>query len=129
MKEKSRKLFRAWDVVIILFVILASVLALLSQINRGEDKLCCVIRVNGEIVYSAPLDSIEEEEHFVTDTQLPVTVVIGSDGVRVLSSACPDKLCEHTGIITKGGQSIVCLPAQVTVTLESDKNEVDAVVR
>lgn len=129
MKNKGRKLFSIWDVAIIIVVIAASVFALLSQFNKDENNLTCVVRVNGEIVHTVSLDNVKEQQHYVTDTELSVTVVISDESVRVQSADCPDKLCEHTGEITRSGQSIVCLPAKVTVTLESKNNEVDAVVR
>lgn len=33
-------------------------------------------------------------------------------------SGCPTQDCVHTGAISRAGQSIVCLPAQVVVHLE-----------
>ena len=40
------------------------------------------------------------------------------NGLRVSSSDCPTQDCVHTGAISRAGQSIVCLPAQVVVHLE-----------
>ena len=34
------------------------------------------------------------------------------------SSDCPTQDCVHTGAITRGGQSIVCLPARIVIQLE-----------
>ena len=44
----------------------------------------------------------------------------GEDGgaVSVTDSDCPTQDCVHTGAISRAGQSIVCLPAQVVVHLE-----------
>lgn len=127
MKNRHRKLFRVWDIAIIVVVIVASVFALLSQFNREQSNLVCVVRVNGEVVHTVVLNDVKGTDYYHTKTD--VVVCITSDGVSV-DSTCPDKLCEHTGTITKSGQSIVCLPAQTTVALEGgDNNEVDAVVR
>ena len=38
--------------------------------------------------------------------------------MAVTDSDCPTQDCVHTGVITRAGQSIVCLPAQVVVHLE-----------
>ena len=35
----------------------------------------------------------------------------------MVSSDCPTQDCVHTGTITRSGQSIVCLPARVSVVL------------
>lgn len=130
MKNRHRKLFSVWDIAIIIIVILASVFALLSQLNREDDShLACVVRVDGHVVHTVSLNEVTGTEYYHTDTDVKLTVAVTSAGVSV-KSTCPDKLCEHTGTITKGGQSIVCLPAHATVTLESSKlKKVDAVVR
>ena len=41
---------------------------------------------------------------------------------------CPDKLCVHQKAISKDGESIICLPNQVVVEIESsESSEYDAV--
>ena len=128
MNEEKRKLFSVFDILIILIVATASVFALLSQLNRPNDDLSCVIRVEGEVVHSVSLDKLSEETQYVVSGELPVTVVMNETSVYVSSASCPDKLCEHTGKIERAGQSIVCLPAKVSVTLESQNSDLDVVV-
>lgn len=130
MKNKQRKYFAVPDIFIILIAVVASVIALLSQLNSSDDALCCVIRVSGETVQTFELSRLNESVTLEIEGELPVTVYVTESSVKVQSSACPDKLCEHSGEITHSGQSIVCLPAKVSVTLESTakQNEFDAVV-
>ncbi len=127
MEKVKRKLFSPFDVVIILVAVIASAFALVSQLISEKDDLSCVIRASSEVVYRVELTD-HTDEVCVVDGEFPVDVVISDDGVYVRSASCPDKLCEHTGKISRSGQSIVCLPAKVTVTLESNNNEFDAVV-
>ena len=42
----------------------------------------------------------------------------GAGPAPVPDSDCPTQDCVHTGAISRAGQSIVCLPAQVVVHLE-----------
>lgn len=128
MNKKDRKLFSPFDVIIILFVIIASAFAIISQFNNERDNLECVIKVSGEVTHTISLDDVSGSEKISVDAALPVTVIVSSDGVYVESASCPDKLCEHTGKITRSGQSIVCLPAKVSVSLNGDLNSVDTVV-
>ncbi|MBQ8056932.1 MAG: NusG domain II-containing protein [Ruminococcus sp.] len=128
MKNRERKYFSVYDIFIILIAVAASVLALLSQINADSDALNCVIRVKGEIIECVELSTVNESLLIEVDGEFPVSVYITDYSVRVESASCPDKLCEHSGEITRSGQSIVCLPAKVSITLESTKNEFDAVV-
>lgn len=48
-------------------------------------------------------------------------IEIRDQGVRVTSSACPDKLCVHWGRINKPGEMLVCLPNRVVVTITSEE--------
>ena len=42
-----------------------------------------------------------------------------ADGtVNVVDSDCPGHDCQHTPPISRAGQSIVCLPAQIVISLE-----------
>lgn len=54
-------------------------------------------------------------------------VVIASGGVYVSECDCPDKVCVNTGKIIKAGESIVCVPAQISLTVIGDKGEYDIV--
>jgi len=52
-------------------------------------------------------------------------------GVLVARADCPTQDCVHTGLITRSGQSIVCLPARIIIRLEGGAAEgggVDAVL-
>ena len=47
-------------------------------------------------------------------------------GARVAASDCPTQDCVHTGVVTCGGQSIVCLPARIVVRMEGGAVPPDA---
>lgn len=97
--------------------------------SRDTDDLTCVVRHDSTVVYSVSLSEITKITEKTIDSQYPLTVVIEKDGVYIKDACCPDKLCEHTGEIHSANQSIVCLPAKVSVTLENGADsELDAVV-
>ena len=52
-------------------------------------------------------------------------------GARIIESPCPDKLCMHQGYISKSGQTVLCLPEKVLITVVSEgkDGEPDAVLR
>ena len=64
----------------------------------------------------SPLSDFTE----ATVTSRGYTLHIAAEGgaVSVTDSDCPTQDCVHTGAISRAGQSIVCLPAQVVVHLE-----------
>lgn len=127
MKKSERKLFSPLDIFVILLAVIMSV-ALLSQLNSNNEDLSCVIRVEGEVVNIVSLSKLSDETVYLVEGELPITVVMSNSSVYVKAAVCPDKLCEHTGEIKRAGQSIVCLPAKVSVTLESINTDLDAVV-
>ena len=45
------------------------------------------------------------------------TIEISGGSVRMIYADCPDKICMHTGRISKSGQSIVCAPNRVVVSI------------
>ena len=62
--------------------------------------------------------SLKENEKVVIENEYGKNVVIIKDGqVYVESADCPDKTCVKQGKIMKTGQSIVCLPHRLTVTI------------
>ena len=55
----------------------------------------------------------------------------GEAGVQVAWADCPTQDCVRTGLISRGGQSIICLPARIVIRLEGgvpDNGGVDAVL-
>ncbi len=57
-------------------------------------------------------------------------VLVENNTVRMYEANCPDKLCIHQGSLTSNISSIVCLPNEVVVYLETDiDSELDAVIK
>ena len=57
------------------------------------------------------------------------TVVVKNHAVSVSYADCPDKICKNHKSISKSGETIVCLPNKVTVTVEGGENEIDGVAK
>lgn len=60
-----------------------------------------------------------------------VIVNLDNKGAYIVSSPCRDKLCIHQGKITTPGQTIVCLPEKVLLTLTATGKDgaPDAIIR
>ncbi len=110
--------FNRYDAVAVLIVALLAVAAALwfylPKVN--SSGLTVVISVDGQQTERVRLDRFTQ----TTVSSGGYTLHIASDGesVWIASSDCPTQDCVHTGHIRRGGQSIVCLPAQVVVHLE-----------
>jgi len=53
------------------------------------------------------------------------TVEIKDGKVSVMYADCPDKICVNHRAISKSGESIICLPNKVVISIEGEKTEVD----
>ncbi len=57
-------------------------------------------------------------------------IEVKSGRVRMVESACPNRLCLQMGWVERPGQSVICLPNQVWLTIEGAPGEgPDAVTR
>ena len=126
-KKKSRN-----SVLLFLFFILIAIEAMMffwGQIR--ENGATAVVTVDGEERYRCSL--YIEKEIEIDDTN----ILVIKDGVAdMISADCPDQICVKHNPISKAGETIICLPNKVVVTIESlnreqktVRGEVDAIVK
>lgn len=103
--------------------------------------LTVVVEIDGEEADRFALTQIMTEARTYTNNGISLTVaasaIVEQDaqtakqsetlGVRVLESNCPTQDCVHTGQISKAGQSIVCLPARIVITLVGTNTDYDVI--
>lgn len=57
-------------------------------------------------------------------------LVIEDHKATIKEASCPDKICVHEKSISKTGETIVCLPNKMVVTvINSESNDLDAVTQ
>lgn len=120
--------FNRFDALVALIIaLLAVVAALWFYLPRSQSgQLTVVISVAGEETRRVPLSDFTETT--VTGGSYTLRVSTRDGGVAVTDSDCPTQDCVHTGVITRAGQSIVCLPAQVVVHLEGTASDAPDVI-
>ncbi len=95
---------------------------------KSGSSLNAVISVNGRELDSLSLR--EDLEELAVEGYRGTSYLQLSEGrIRMLDSACPDKLCVHTGWISRPGESIVCLPNRVVIEIRSGEEGPDVVNR
>ena len=68
----------------------------------------------------------QDEEILIKGTKGDNLLVIKNGKAWVEEAECPDKLCVHTGKISRNGETIVCLPNKIVVeVVNGEKNEID----
>ncbi len=119
-KRKTR-----YDLILIavcLFVSLA-LWAVVSLTKKPGETV--VVTVAGEEFGRYPLN---EEREVVIETEKGKNVLTIKDGYADITDAtCPDGLCERQRKIDESGETLVCLPNKVTVTVIGSEEGVDFV--
>ena len=117
------------DALVVLAVLLLGVAAA-WLVFGGENSgaLTATVKHRGQVVARVELSSLTEEKTVSIDGAYHLTVTLDRTGAAVTDSDCPGQDCLHTGRITRAGQSIVCLPEQVIVTLEGKAPSPDVVL-
>lgn len=120
-------------------IALAVVTALLFYLPKtgGGDQLTLVITVGGQEQSRTPVTQLPDGPvriegrggYTLTLSRSYSDLPFSPEwSVRVSDSDCPGQDCVHTGAISRAGQSIVCLPAQVVISIVSTSSDVDAVL-
>ena len=127
MKRSPELKPKIWDGFIVLLVLALAGGCAAATWGGSSQGLTAVVAIDGETVDRFPLDGSGEHAYKAGAYTLVVTET--EDGVQVAHSDCPTQDCVRTGVISRSGQSIVCLPARLSVTLEGDGGSgVDAVI-
>ena len=79
------------------------------------------ITVDGKLYATYPFSERNSAKVVEIQTKFGYNKVeIAKTGVRVMDADCPDKLDVRTNPITRPGQSIICLPNRLVITLAGD---------
>lgn len=118
------------DILIVAAVAALSIFLILQGVAdaSGDGQPRAEISVNGKVVREIPITQ-EAQEFTVQGYAGDSLVEISGGQVRMVDSACPDKLCVRTGWISRPGASIVCLPNRVVIEVKSRTGGPDAVNR
>lgn len=103
------------DLVLILSLILVAIILMLSIMLTAKGGAFVKVEIDGIEVAKYSLDK---------DGEYPIgegnTLVIEDGEAYMKYADCPDSTCIRTGRISKRGQTIICLPNKVAVTVVTD---------
>ncbi len=124
MKRKTLKN----DILLVAALLLVALAAWgLLRLTRARGAEA-VVTVDGATVAALPLS--EDAVLTVGEGQGFSNVIEVSGGrVRVRDADCPDRLCVRTGWVSRDGESVVCLPHKLVVTVRGGEAGPDAVSR
>ena len=119
----KNKLFKKGDIAVIL-VILAAAAAFWFFTSRQTDKLEAVITVDGTVIETIDLATVDGKRLIELDTEPKVVIAAEKGAIYFEKSACEDKLCVNCGKLSKKGDTAVCLPAKTVVTVSGSDVDV-----
>lgn len=113
------------DLILILTVVVLALGGfLLYNILGQKDAGIVTVEVDGEVFGEYELH--ENQEILINETNI---LLIENGVVNMYEANCPDQICVKHVPISKNGETIVCLPNKVVVTVkEATAGELDAVV-
>lgn len=103
--------------------------ALLFWRGGGTEDLTAEIWIDGERTQTVSLSALRESQtRQITSNGHTLTLTLFADGAQITASDCGNQYCVQTGKITRAGQSIVCVPARVSVLLVGGGDGPDLVI-
>jgi len=120
--------FKKADLILVVLAVLLGAGSLLA-FGRGEEGRTAVISVDGEVVQTVPLS--DEGWTGTIDTSYGSnSFKIENGAISVTEADCRGKDCTHFSPISRSGQTIVCIPHHLVVTISgSEEGSPDTVVR
>lgn len=111
----NRKLITSFDLLIVSFVIVLSIVLVIFFLSTDKG-VKAIVTVDGKIIGEYFLsDDLTKE---IKTDYGSNTVVISNKECFVVDADCRDGICINRGKISKIGESIVCLPHKLIVEIK-----------
>ena len=125
MKIKFSKI----DIVITVAVLAIGLFIGAFVLLQGTAASQVVVTQDGVEIGCYPLNEDLEQRIATADGSEYNILQIAGGRACMLDASCPDQLCVKMGYISHAGQSIICLPHKLVISIEGDDSEYDAMLR
>ena len=109
------------DVLVYVFILIliGGSFAGLHYMGKGSLNNQVAVEVNGTLwgTYDIPAGSEVKELRIEDEEGNYNVVVITSEGTYIEEANCPDQICVNWGKINRPGQTIVCLPHRLVISI------------
>ncbi len=114
-------------ILIAALMLLGGALAVFLYATR-QDGGYVSVQMDGQTVMVLPLS--EDTQVLLGEGEHTNALVIQNGTAQVVEATCPDQICVRQGAVRYEGESIVCLPHKLVITVEGGQTGgVDATVR
>lgn len=100
---------------------IVGVLLFFLYVVGGDSGKYVQVEVNGDVVETLAIDEDFEKEYDFDGNKN--TLVIKDGKATITQANCPDGICVNHMPIHRTGESIICLPHKLVVTVLDDKND------
>ncbi len=114
----QKKLIQKSDVIFTVVIVAAVLLMWLFMIPK-ESGTQAVIRQDGNVIATLPLS---RDAQYEVVGKYHNTFEIKDGAIFVLRTDCPNHQCQKTGAVLSAGQTIVCAPNSVSVTISGEES-------
>lgn len=115
-------------IIIGIVTVIVGILVFFLYFVNADSGNVVIVEKDGEVIETLSLDKdIKREYEFDGETN---TLIIRDGKARITDANCPDGICSQHKSINKSGESIICLPHKLVVTVSNDKendDDIDAV--
>lgn len=110
--------------------LVAAVLLFFLYGTGNEDASYVKVEADGRVIDVLPLNEDNKLE-IETDNGGKNTLVLKDSAAFIEDANCPDGICANHKPISRVGESIICLPHKVVVTVidSGEETEIDAVAQ
>ena len=113
------------DGLLMLFFVIIGIFVFLMLLLGRDEGAFVRVSIGGDEVSEYSLG--EDGEYAFLDGKIVLKIEGGE--AFVIKSDCPDKSCISLGKISRGGESIICLPNRFSVTVIGENDGVDIPIR
>lgn len=114
--------------IVIITLIIFSAIGVFAykQYSKGSHRIA-VIKQDGKVIKTIDLNEIKQK----TEIKIPYkdkdfnTIEIEPGKIRFIDANCPDKICVKTGWISEPGQTSVCLPHKLMISIMGNNSSYD----
>jgi len=119
-------LLRLGDLLLVVF--LCALFFVLLQCNHHtQSSSTFEFFCNDSLIFS---DTLHQQRYTIQTVHGPVELLATDSSVQILSSSCPEKICEHSLPIKKSGQEIICVPNRYVLRMSGKRSsDVDIIAR
>lgn len=103
------------DILLILLVLAVAAALLVYRAASRENGSSVEVTVDGALLMTLPLD--KDASVVIGEGDHTNTLVIRDGEASVTAASCPDHVCVKRGAIRYDGETLVCLPNRMVVTV------------